>query len=164
MRSRFVTSLGWLTLVVCAAFAVLAGLELAIFAYLRGNPEVAIQIGLALQERLGEFVDVQSIPPMLLRQGASHALLAIMGVPAGVGLIRRKEWARKLTLAMLLVVTLGSAPSLLLEEVPAGIAAGLSPLLSRSLTLGVFLLICLVHGDIARRLMSAPVRAEFSSK
>lgn len=152
-RSRFVTSLGWLTLALCALLGVGAGVELFAARMLESQPEASVQIGLALQAQSGQFVDVQALPAMLHRQAITHALMALVGVPAAWGLLKRKEWARKLVIAMIVVATLALVPSLLLGEIPSNIP--------RAATAGIFVIACFVHGGIIKKLLSPELAAEF---
>jgi hypothetical protein len=155
VRSKFVTSLGWLTFLLCALLGFGAVVELIAASMLRGQPEAAVQIGLALQSQTGQFVDVQALPGMLFRQAIVHALMTLFGVPAAWGLLKRRDWARKLTVALIVVATLGLAPPLLFGDIPASIP--------RSLTVAVFVIACLLHGSIIKKLMSPAVVTEFKN-
>ncbi len=147
--------MGWLSVAVCLLLAVLFAMELVVYAMLIGQPELAIQVGLALQEQTGQFVDMQKLPGQILTQAITHGVFLIVGAPAAIGLLRRREWARKLTLLLVVGVTLAMGPQLLWGELPHPIP--------RIVTVGIFVLALLVHGDIVRRLMRPEVRAEFSS-
>lgn len=154
MRSKFVTVMGGLSVALSAALGLLSGLELMVFGMLRSQPEVAIQLGLALQEKTGQFVDMEAMPSLLQKQAITHGVFALLGLPIAVGLLRRKEWARKLTLLSIAGVTLSMAPQLLWGALP--------PQIPRWLTAGVFLVVSAIHADIMRRLMRPEIRAEFT--
>ncbi len=147
--------MGWLSIAVCVLLGGLSVLELVAYGMLASQPELAIQIGLSLQEQSGQFVDMQKLPVQLMNQALTHAVFLLVGVPTAIGLLRRREWARKLTILLVAGVTLAMGPQLLWGELPMQ--------LPRWMTGGVFLLALLVHGDIVRRLMRPEVRAEFSS-
>jgi len=154
MRSKFVTSLGWLTLVLCVVLGIAAAGEIMMARYLAGDPEAASNLATAMQSQSGQFVDVQNIPATLMRQGLINAITALIGIPTGVGLLKRRNWARKVTVAMIVLVTLGLVPTLVFGDLPMG--------LSRGVSLALFALVCLLHGDIVRRLVSPAVRGEFA--
>jgi hypothetical protein len=153
VRSKFVTSLGWLTFLLCGLLGLGAVVELIAASMLQNQPEAAVQIGLALQSQTGQFVDVQTLPGMLLRQAFVHGLMTLFGVPAAWGLLKRRNWARKLTIGLVVVATLGLAPPLLLGEIPASIP--------RALTAAVFVIACVLHGSIIKKLMSPAIVTEF---
>lgn len=147
------TVMGWLSIGLSAALGLLSALEFMVFGMLKSQPEAAIQLGLAMQEKTGQFIDVEALPALLQKQAGSHALFALLGLPIGVGLLRRKEWARKATLFLIAGATLSLAPQLLWGALP--------PQIPRWLTAGVFLVVALIHADIMRRLMRPEIRAEF---
>ena len=153
MRSKFVTGLGWFSIVVFVLMGGAAVLLFSVLAVMSTQPEVAIQLGLAIQEQSGQFVDLQVLPEMLRVQAISMGALSLGGLVISIGLLKRKEWARKSTLVVIAVATLGMAPQLLWSELPAAIP--------RWLTAGIFFLAALVHWDIMRRLMRPDIRAEF---
>jgi hypothetical protein len=155
MRSKFVSSLGWLTIVVSVLLGIFAGIELAAFVMVSNQPELAIQIGLALQQQTGQFVDMNSLPAQLSRQALTHGVTALLGIPVAIGLLKRREWARKLTIFLIVLVTLGMAPQLLFSELP--------PQIPRWLTAGVFLFAAAVHAGIIRKLMRPEIRSEFQA-
>lgn len=152
-RSRFVTTLGWLTLALCVFLGVGSGVELLAARMLEAQPEAAVQIGLSLQSQTGQFVDVQALPAMLYRQAMTHGIMAFFGVPAAWGILKRRDWARKLVIVMIVVATLALVPSLLLGEIPSYIP--------RAATAAIFVIACFVHGGIIKKLLSPEIAAEF---
>ena len=153
MRSKFVTIMGWITIIWAFFSAVFSVGEFLLARYLSSDPELVIQLGLALQTQTGKFIDAQGIPSMLEQQAITNGLLSLVALPSGIGLLRRKEWARKLTMIAIVVVTLMFAPTLLLAELPAPLSHGAGVV--------IFIFIALVHGDVVRRLMAPSVREEF---
>ena len=155
VRSKFVTGMAWLSIAVSVLLGLLSGLELMAYTMLVSQPELAIQMGLSLQEQTGQFVDMERLPGQLIHQALMHAIFLVVGVPTSIGLLRRREWARKVTILLVAGVTLAMGPQLLWGDLPAQFP--------RWLTAAVFLLALLVHGDIVRRLMRPEIRAEFTS-
>jgi hypothetical protein len=152
-KSKFVTSLGWFSIALSLLLAILAGFEVFAYGLLSSQPEMAIQLGISLQSKTGQFVDIEQLPQQIMQQALGHGLLACIGFPTAIGLLRRKDWARKITLVLIIGATLSAAPQLLWKPLPAS--------LPRWLAVSIFALVLLVHGKIIRRLMRPEVRAEF---
>ena len=86
---------------------------------------------------------------------SSDLILAVAGLVAGRGLLKRREWARKLTIGLVVLLTIGIAP-VWGSEALGGVSPGLSVV--------AFGAACVFHLAIIRRLQQPAVRAEFAAR
>lgn len=173
--SSFVTVMAW----VCLGLGVLSlGTALLKLAMM---PMMRLLMAEAMQVDPGAAGMMQALWPLLVWATLITALLSAGAVAAGVGLLRRREWGRRLFQALLLAgIVLAWAALLPLDSYLAILAAPLHAQadalgtldVSESLAVlrlgllitGLLLAIAVtgVHAWLMRKMASAAIRAEFT--
>ena len=171
-RSGFVTAIGWLGVVFGAMGILVSLLQLAMLSMM--FPDIGT---------LANDPQLQQMPP-LVRWIFEHfalfigfnAMVCLVILVASIGLLKRRNWARLTVVGLLVAGVLANVAGLVLQQVAMGQMAGIPGATAppefeaqlatmRAMMLGVGVavvaVIALIHGAIAWKLLSAPVRREF---
>ena len=160
-RSTLVSAFGWVMLVAGLLGVVGLGLNMAFLGfYESGNGGVFIT-----PEENPEFPPLffQLLEHIWLILGLSWASCVVMGI-AGLGVVRRHEWGRLLSillLALSILTSLVGAFVSLRAEAATMDGAMMPRLVSIVLNFGLALLTIALHGWIIWKLNTPAVRAEF---
>jgi hypothetical protein len=162
-QSTFVTVLAWLV-IVFAGMSTLAGLLQSALVGMMMTP-------------LSES-EAQTMPPLMRVVFANfdwliyaNTTLSAAALATGIGLLKRKEWARLVTIAMLIFSIVGTIALVIAQQffiaaifpegpdMPADVQ---SVMLAMRVGTAIFgLLFIVLHGWLTFRLLSPAVRAEF---
>jgi hypothetical protein len=165
-QSTFVTVLAWMVIVFAGMSTVAGLLQVVLVSFLMPIP--------ALSE-----TDAREMPAMMRVMFANFhwmiygsTLLSLLGLAAGVGLLKRKEWARIVMIGLLVLAAAGSAAAAIAQQLfvsaffPEG--ADTPPdvqsfMLVMRIAAAIFgLAFVVIHSWLAVRLNSPAIRAEFS--
>lgn len=128
----------------------------------------------------------QQLPPLALFMFhhvswliLAFLLISLVELLAAIGLLLRKEWARRLFIVFMVGAILWTLANLVLRfvyfssmhtvpSIPANVPADLTQVfqvfstVTRVFSAAVTLALCVLYGWIIKRLVSSPIRAEFS--
>ena len=169
-RSKFVSGLAWLTIILGALGTLSGASNVMIFGIFRSADT---------NSTLAQLSSLPNVPPFMIWMlenmawiGLVTLLLSLFNLVAGIGLLRRLDWGRKLTIATIAFWTISSFGTLWLQKtVFEQSAQGLPPEAAEQAqaminTMQIVSLICLliftaIHIWLIRKLMSPEIRAEF---
>ncbi len=160
-RSTLVSAFGWVMLMAGLLGVVGLGLSMAFFAFYEGeNGGVFITPDEAREQPPIFF---QILEHIWLILGLSWASCLVMGI-AGLGVVRRQEWGRLLSILLLAISVLTSfvGAFVSLRADAATMDGAMMPrVISIALNFGMALLTTALHGWIIWKLTTPAIRAEF---
>jgi len=174
-RSDFVTVLAWVFIGLSGLGTLMAGLQYAVFGMM-------MSFG-PMQDAMNDAQAHGDVPPMATfmfghfhQLIGAYFLLSVITLTASVGLLKRRNWARLLFICLMALGVAGNIAGLFLQRLmlsgmpmlpsnmPPDFRDQFERMMSGMQVVGVIFAVgfSVLYGWIIYRLMSTPVRGEFS--